>query len=51
MDRVKTEQICYSYSARELAHKLELPLDPDEWVTVEVDEDTVDVIIRKRIQP
>ena len=51
MDRVKIEQTCYSYSARELALKLGLTLTPQEWVVVEVDESTVDVFVRKRVEP
>lgn len=51
MDQVTTKQTCYSYSFRELAVKLGLGPDPDQWVVVEVDEDTVDVIVRKRAAP
>jgi hypothetical protein len=50
MEKVKTEQTCYTYKSRELAGKLGLRVMPDEWVIVEIDDDTVDVLVRKRIE-
>ena len=43
---VRMVQRCYTYSARELARALGIVVSPDEWVVVEVDDDTVDVMIR-----
>ena len=51
MKSVKIEQTCYSYSFRELALKLGLTLTPQEWVVVEIEEDTVDVMVRGRVEP
>ncbi len=49
MNVAKMVQTCWSYDARELAEKLGVTVRPDEWVVVEVDEDTVDVMVRRRV--
>jgi hypothetical protein len=42
-------QTCYSYDKRSLAVKLGLTPRPEEWVEIEVDEGTVDVMIRSDV--
>ena len=49
MQTAKMVQTCWTFNARELAEKLGMAIAPDEWVVVEVDEDTVDVMVRKRV--
>lgn len=49
MHTAKMVQTCWTYKARELAEKLGMPVQPDEWVVVEVDEDMVDVMVRRRV--
>ncbi len=49
MNKSKMVQVCYTYSARELAVALGIRLGPDEWVVVEVDEGAVDVMVRRRV--
>lgn len=46
-------QACWTFNPRELAEKLGIKIDPDEWVVVEVEDDsrTVDVIVRRWIEP
>jgi len=41
-------QSCWSFKARAVAELLGIRVEPDQWVVVEVDEDMVDVIVRRR---
>jgi hypothetical protein len=47
-----TRQTCYSYTPRELAEALGLPLTPYQWVVVELDNDgpgepMIDILVRE----
>jgi hypothetical protein len=44
-----TRQRAYAYTARTIATALGLDPAPEEWVVIEVDEETVDVLIREDI--
>jgi hypothetical protein len=48
MNKTIMHQTCYSYTFRELAEKLGLPVTPRQWVIVEIDENTVDVMVREK---